>query len=362
MGSYLHIIANSKLTNKGDFKMWNKIVSQLNDLDLDTYSVHDAKEVRKLAKEEWKYKIDDEYIEEYPESFNVYFYGPYTLCPELYTHITRISSFYKFGDLLDMFNKDSFHSFRKTLYQIITILGGTEVIYLAEERYGRISSILQEDVWEYVPYEAIKSKMYLEIGEPLKDFRLLTLREVRKQNPKDEFFILDDFKDIRRKEARKIFSHIMPKPYTQKCFFRSDRQGSFLWAFLENEIESSLIYITDLLFEYEYEWSYHRTRELNAQYWFVRYLIERDGSALLVSEDQDIFRDEQHYELVEIRITDYESFELSNFFNRWELRIYNKSKIVERFYQFLKIEDAKYEENGLIQLLSEEKGRKDFVD
>lgn len=49
------------------------------------------------------------------------------------------------------------------------IIGGTEVIYLADNACDKLSTYLECMAWENVPYEDIKEKMLQEFGQPLTD-------------------------------------------------------------------------------------------------------------------------------------------------------------------------------------------------
>lgn len=183
------------MTGKETQKDWDRIVIELNQLQMDTTSIVNAN--NEIIKEygSWSYEIEAE-DEDFP--FNVDFGGPFHIQPSLYSNIGVIYTIYKYRFLYEIYGFDWFTSFRHDLYRIVKIIGGTEVIYLADNACDKLSNYLECMACENVPYEDIKEKMLQEFGQPITDYSKLNYDTLtyRKINE----FVLDDFSDFKMKE------------------------------------------------------------------------------------------------------------------------------------------------------------------
>ena len=197
MATSLYLITNSKLTGKETQKDWERIVGKLDQLKMDTTSYVNAQ--NEIVKEYGSWSYDIEHEEEYL-TFNVDFVGPFHIQPRLYSNIGVIYTIYKYSLLYEIYGCDWFGSFRKNLYNIVKIIGGTEVIYLADNTCDKLSTYLECMAWENVPYEDIKEKMLQEFGQPLTDYSKLNYDTLTYAKI-DEFF-LDDFNDLKMKETK----------------------------------------------------------------------------------------------------------------------------------------------------------------
>ena len=197
MATSLYLITNSKLTGKETQKDWERIVGKLDQLKMDTTSYVNAQ--NEIVKEHGSWSYDIEHEEEYL-TFNVDFVGPFHIQPRLYSNIGVIYTIYKYSLLYEIYGCDWFGSFRNNLYNIVKIIGGTEVIYLADNTCDKLSTYLECMAWENVPYEDIKEKMLHEFGQPLTDYSKLNYDTLTYAKI-DEFF-LDDFNDLKMKETK----------------------------------------------------------------------------------------------------------------------------------------------------------------
>ena len=107
MATSLYLITNSKLTVKEIQKDLDRIVNELNELQMDTTSCINAN--NEIIKEygSWKYEIEQE-EEDYP--FNVDFSGPYHIQPRLYSNIGVIYTIYRYRLLYEIYSFDWFAS------------------------------------------------------------------------------------------------------------------------------------------------------------------------------------------------------------------------------------------------------------
>ena len=121
----------------------------------------------------------------------IYFNGgsPYdiTLMPNL----GYISFMLKYRELYRLQKSSHLTKFRKELYQIIKLFGGSEVIFLADNNCNKLSHYLELMAWENIPYNDIKQQMIKDIGEPITDYALLDESKMSYKHITE--FVLDDF-------------------------------------------------------------------------------------------------------------------------------------------------------------------------
>lgn len=196
MATSLYMITNAKLTGKETQKDWQRIVAELQNLQMDTISYFNADNEYIQQKGHWEYQIESEIDRKLP--FCVDFYGPYYITPRLYTNIGILDTIYRYELLYRIYNSDWFDEFRTDIYNIITIIGGTEVIYLADNACYKLATYLERMAWENVPYEDIKMKMIEELGAPVREYSQLNYDTLSYSNIKE--FFLDDFRDLKNKE------------------------------------------------------------------------------------------------------------------------------------------------------------------
>ncbi|MFZ4797118.1 MAG: hypothetical protein ACOYMA_06460 [Bacteroidia bacterium] len=191
MGTSLYLITNSKLTGNETQKDWDGILESLKNLNLETNSYLNEKNETVKETGEWYYHIIDE--EEMP--YHICFEGPFNFCPEFYRNIGIISTIYRYGLLYNIYYYDWFKSFRNELFNIVKIMGGTEVIYLPDSGSNNLVTYLESMAWENMPYELVKQKMMEELGPPVTDYSKLNIESLNFKNIPE--FFLDDFADLK---------------------------------------------------------------------------------------------------------------------------------------------------------------------
>ena len=147
-------------------------------------------------KGDWSYSINVD-----PElSFLVDFEGPFQFNPLIYSNIGVIGTFLNYSILYHTQKLSLFNEYRRRLYDIVRIFGGTEVIFLAYEECDQLSHILDKMALQNVPYEEIKEKMILEFGNPVTDYSKLDSKKLNFGNITE--FILDDFSDLKTRKSK----------------------------------------------------------------------------------------------------------------------------------------------------------------
>lgn len=192
MGTSLLLLTNSKLTGNETKNDWDRIISQLEQLQLGVASYLNANHEYVEETGSWEYFIE---LEGKNTPFNVEFEGPHAIFPRLYSNIGVISTIYRFSLLYENYTLHWFNIFRTELYKVVKAIGGTEVIYVADNSCGKISKYLESMAWENVPYEVIKERMIQEFGPPVTDYSKLDYGTLSYENI-NEFF-LDDFSDLK---------------------------------------------------------------------------------------------------------------------------------------------------------------------
>jgi len=189
MGEDLFAITNSKFTGNETEKDWDQILEKLKSLNLEkTLRVENDELIR--MKGDWSYSINVD-----PElSFLVDFDGPFQFDPLIYSNIGVIGTFLNYSILYHTQKLSLFNEYRKRLFDIVRVFGGTEVIFLAYEECDQLSHILDKMALQNVPYEEIKEKMILEFGNPVTDYSKLDSEKLNFGNITE--FILDDFSDL----------------------------------------------------------------------------------------------------------------------------------------------------------------------
>lgn len=195
MGEDLFAITNSKFTGNETKKDWDQILDKLKSLNLEkTLTVENDELIR--MKGDWSYSINVD-----PElSFLVDFEGPFQFNPLIYSNIGVIGTNLNYSILYHAHKLGSFNEYRRRLYDIVRVFGGTEVIFLAYEECDQLSTILDKMALQNVPYEEIKEKMILEFGNPVTDYLKLDYEELNFGDITE--FRLDDFSDLKTTKSK----------------------------------------------------------------------------------------------------------------------------------------------------------------
>ncbi len=205
MATDLYIISNIK-TNKEEVLANKDIYLQkLKELNLEHITVIG---VGKL-KGDWKYELPLIYDEESDklipnkESLElIYFSSPFVFSVYVYENCLELSTIYKYRFLYEDeyrdldFVKANLLEFRKNIFDIITIFGGTEIIYLADNGCNKLSNYLELWVWEGKSYFDVKQDMIDNKIPFRKDYQNLKLNDLSYNNIKE--IIFDDFVDIKK--------------------------------------------------------------------------------------------------------------------------------------------------------------------
>lgn len=193
MAASLCIVFNTKLTGKETEEDWQKYCDMLNASGrFEEYYLNEVSETDK-----WSFEID-QINEDSNGHHAVCFEGPMPLWIMLFPKLGTIDTTYRFRHLYE-FGDVSYekHSrtweFRKNVFDIISLFGGTEIIYVTDDRYPKINYFYE--MFSGVPYEDIKAELIQTFGPPISDYRELNIDLYEPYDLKE--FFLDDFADIK---------------------------------------------------------------------------------------------------------------------------------------------------------------------
>jgi len=189
MSILLSFIINADRQGKDRPEDWERILLQLKNLKLDTtsYPTAGGKYIKETG--DWHY-----HKETGDGFFTIEFEGPFHINISLYKDSAILSTIYRYWLIYDNHLIHWFNDFRKDLYDIMRIFGGTEGIYLPDNNCKRLSFYYECLARENVSYEDLKSIMIKDFGKPVTDYSEITKFPYSCMNPK--VFFLDDFKDF----------------------------------------------------------------------------------------------------------------------------------------------------------------------
>ncbi len=157
---------------------------------------------------DWEYELPNQYdepedLEQFPEMVEkelLSFNSPFVFNIRVYENCLELTTIYKYRYLYEdkyrgsSMYEESLLEFRKNIFDIITVFGGTEIIYLADNACDKLSTYLELMAWEGVSYTEIKQKMLLEDKPFVNDYNTLKLENLRYSKITE--YVFDDFKDF----------------------------------------------------------------------------------------------------------------------------------------------------------------------
>lgn len=195
MATDLHAITNSKPLSSFSEQERTEVLKKLKALDWNRFRfprIEDRKEIWAEVQGEWEAELDEE--TEYPE---IYYSSPYPISFYLKENLGIVSFIYKYRFLYDISNDDEeIIAFRKDLFHFVSIFGGTEVCFLADNACDKLSNFLELQVFENSYYDTIKTGLLKEFGKPVTDYRSLDYNTLSYRNITE--FVFDDFKDLKK--------------------------------------------------------------------------------------------------------------------------------------------------------------------
>lgn len=195
MATDLHAITNSKPLSSFSEQERTEVLKKLKALDWNRFRfprIEDGKEIWAEVQGEWEAELDEE--TEYPE---IYYSSPYPISFYLKENLGIVSFIYKYRFLYDISNDDEeIIAFRKDLFDFVSIFGGTEVCFLADNACDKLSNFLELQAFENSYYDTIKTGLLKEFGKPVTDYRSLDYNTLSYRNITE--FVFDDFKDLKK--------------------------------------------------------------------------------------------------------------------------------------------------------------------
>lgn len=195
MATDLHAITNSKPLSSFTAEELSEVLKKLKALNWERFKyqrIKDDKEIWLEAQGQWEAELDEE--AKYPD---IYYSSPYPISFYLKENIGIVTFIYKYRLLYDISDdKEAILAFRKDLLDFISIFGGTEVCFLADNACDKLSNFLELQAFENTSYETIKIGLLKEFGKPVTDYRSLDYNILNYKNITE--FVFDDFKDLKK--------------------------------------------------------------------------------------------------------------------------------------------------------------------
>lgn len=193
MATDLYAITNSKSLSSFSEEELTEVLKKLKALNWERFKyprIVDDKEIWVEAQGEWEADLDEK-----AEYRNIYYSSPYTISFYLKEKLGIVTFIYKYRFLYDISNDDKvIKEFRKDLFEFISIFGGTEVCFLADNACNKLSNFLELQAFENTSYETIKTGLFEEFGKPITDYRSLNYHNLDYRNITE--FIFDEFIDF----------------------------------------------------------------------------------------------------------------------------------------------------------------------
>lgn len=196
MATDLYAITNSESLSSFSEEALSEVLKKLKALNWERFKyprIVDDGEISVEAQGEWEAEMDEK--AEYPDMF---YSSPYPISFYLKEKLGIVTFIYKYRFLYDISNDDEvIKEFRKRLFEFISIFGGTEVCFLADNACDKLSNFLELQAFENTSYETIKTGLFEEFEKPVTDYRSLDYKKLSYRRITE--FVFDDFRDLKIK-------------------------------------------------------------------------------------------------------------------------------------------------------------------
>ncbi len=129
----------------------------------------------------------------------IYYSSPFVFCVTVFPNCLILSTIYKYRFLYEDEKPDFFQKFRKDIFDIINIFGGTEILYLADNCCDKLGNYLESKVWEGVSYNDVKKDMISKNLPFVSDYSKLKLKDLSYSNITE--IVFDNFKDLKQEKC-----------------------------------------------------------------------------------------------------------------------------------------------------------------
>ncbi|WP_338734024.1 hypothetical protein [Mangrovimonas cancribranchiae] len=201
MTTDLHIISNCRSFTKNTIKEnKDEFLANLKALKLDHITIIGS---GKLTGD-WEYEFPEIYCEKQDKVIPdidakelICYNSPFVFNIRVYENCVELITIYKYRFLYEDEKTDYLNEFRKNVYDIISIFGGTEIIYLADNGCDKLAEYLECQVWEGISYHDIKKDMINKKLSFVSDYDNLKLNHLTYRNIKE--IVFDDFSNLKVK-------------------------------------------------------------------------------------------------------------------------------------------------------------------
>lgn len=193
MATDLYAITNATPLSRFDKEAITAVFVKLNALEWKPFRYPKTVEgIERWVDATGTWRVEDEVDDGEDHTPEMHFESPYIMSFCVKEHIGIVPFIYKYRHLYDMAtHPDYIQDFRKQLYDLISIFGGTEVCFLADNACHVLSSLLELEAYENTSYSDIKQTLIKELGNPVTDYATLKREHLNYKNITE--FVFDDF-------------------------------------------------------------------------------------------------------------------------------------------------------------------------
>lgn len=207
MATDLYLISNIKTSKEDTLAKKEFYLEELKKLKLEHTSVFREGKYRE-CEGDWEYEFPytydevlDKIIPDEDATELIYYSSPFVFSIRVYENCLELTTIYRYRYLYeDEYRQtdkvdENLLEFRRNIFNIISIFGGTEIIYLADNACDKIATYLECWAWEGKSYDEIKQDMIAKNLPFRSDYENLKLNDLRYSNITE--IIFDDFKDFK---------------------------------------------------------------------------------------------------------------------------------------------------------------------
>ena len=200
MATDLYAISNINTSKEEVLKLKDVYLKKLKGLNLGHTSFITADTTFLKSEGDWEYEFPELYdengsiLEDNETEEIIHFYSPFVFAVTVFPNCLIVSTIYKYRFLYEDEKPYFFERFRRNLFDIINIFGGTEIIYLADNACDKLGSYLECEVWEGVSYNTVKKDMVSKKIPFVSAYDKTSSKAMSYSNITE--IVFDDFKDI----------------------------------------------------------------------------------------------------------------------------------------------------------------------
>ena len=186
MSTSLYILTNAP-HNPKKVSEYNRVLDGLKKMNIEKVGCWSSDGKKSIeGHEDWSYRIFKP--SQYEKCHRVEYDGHFMNSPTAVGYNWHLITGYNYSLIYENYEIDWFEDFRNEIFEIVKLLGGSEIIYVADHAHHALCDYL-EMAEAGASYDKIRKKVQHELGNPITDYTKLDYQNIT------EYF-LDDFSDL----------------------------------------------------------------------------------------------------------------------------------------------------------------------